>query len=529
MNETAFCPRCGNRLPEASPLGAVCPSCMLAGGLATGPNVDPAPTAAMGADWEPPDIASLQAALPQYRIGEMLGRGGMGAIYRAEQTSLGREVAIKVMSPKLSNHGDFAERFAREARALAKLAHPGIVSVHDFGRVDDLCYLVMEYIDGVNLRQAIQAETIEPEQALNIVGQVCDALQYAHGQGIVHRDIKPENILLDRNGRVKLADFGLAKLVNTLDSKLTLTAANQVMGTLHYMAPEQLERPLEVDHRADIFSLGVVIYELLTGHLPLGRFKLPSEHGGSDAALDQVVLKTLERLPDDRYQNVSQVSEAIQNVSRGGGTAGPAEAIHPDRHGNPTQTSIYVPVTESKFDRGMLMTGIFLCVIGPGLIIHGLLNNFPTQFIGIGISINGFIFLGSSLPNVTKSARRMLTSPNVGMIVHGLAMIWAGAILWPGGFDSPFGWVGMGLILGGGYVLLPTWQAPKRNRRVRRWRHPDPGTLLLSAGFIIIGSALMGFGILFRREEVIWIGLGLTLGGGGIGNAAWAEKRSTES
>ncbi|MCB1630173.1 MAG: serine/threonine protein kinase, partial [Xanthomonadales bacterium] len=167
------------------------------------------------------------------------------------------------------------ERFAREARTLAKLSHSNIVTVFEFGEREGLYYLMMEYVDGLNLREAIQTAALDPSDALEIVSQVCAALQYAHEEGVVHRDIKPENVLLDSRGRVKIADFGLAKLLGLSPIEITLTATHQVMGTFHYMAPEQLERPLEVDHRADIYSLGVVFYELLTGELPLGRFKLP--------------------------------------------------------------------------------------------------------------------------------------------------------------------------------------------------------------------------------------------------------------
>ncbi len=148
----------------------------------------------------------------------------------------------------------------------------------------------MEYVEGVNLRQAILAGGMSPEQAFSIVPQICDALQFAHDEGIVHRDIKPENILLDKRGRVKIADFGLAKLVGATADH-TLTAEHQVMGTLRYMAPEQMEGTHAVDHRADIYSLGVVFYELLTGELPIGRFAPPSQKVQVDVRLDEVVLR----------------------------------------------------------------------------------------------------------------------------------------------------------------------------------------------------------------------------------------------
>ena len=158
---------------------------------------------------------------------------------------------------------------SREKRS-AKLNHPNIVTVYDFGHVDDHYYLLMEYVDGVNLREAMQAGRFSPSDALEIVPKICEALQFAHEQGILHRDIKPENVLLDEKGRVKIADFGIAKLASDPSKQNpTLTSMGQTLGTPHYMAPEQIENPTDVDHRADIYSLGVVLYEMLTGELPI--------------------------------------------------------------------------------------------------------------------------------------------------------------------------------------------------------------------------------------------------------------------
>jgi Protein kinase domain len=155
---------------------------------------------------------------------------------------------------------------------------------------------------------------ILPREALQIVPQICDALQFAHDEGIVHRDIKPENILLDKRGRVKMADFGIAKLLGGKEGDLTLTGPWQVMGTAHYMAPEQMAKPQEVDHRADIYSLGVVFYELLTGQLPIGRFAPPSKKVEIDVRLDQIVLRALESEPERRYQHVSDVKTEVEGI-----------------------------------------------------------------------------------------------------------------------------------------------------------------------------------------------------------------------
>ena len=173
----------------------------------------------------------------------------------------------------------------------------------------------MEYVDGTNLRDVIRRGSLRPEEALALVPRICEALQYAHEEGIVHRDIKPENILVDRRGRVKIADFGLAKLRIPAQGDATLTGTQQVMGTPHYMAPEQWERPLTVDHRADIYSLGVVFYELLTGELPLGHFAPPSRKVRVDVRLDEVVLRALEKEPERRYQHAVEVKTDLDTIA----------------------------------------------------------------------------------------------------------------------------------------------------------------------------------------------------------------------
>src|SRR5262249_54058568 len=163
-------------------------------------------------------------------------------------------------------------------------------------------YIIMEFVDGQDLRQLLGAGALSEARMLRIVAQVCDALQYAHDVGVVHRDIKPENILLDARGQVKIADFGLAKLVGLPPAHLSLTGSHEVMGTVYYMAPEQLLRNVDVDHRADIYSLGVVLYEMLTGELPVGRFAAPGQRARVDSRLDTIVLRALESKPEHRYQ-----------------------------------------------------------------------------------------------------------------------------------------------------------------------------------------------------------------------------------
>jgi serine/threonine protein kinase len=261
-----------------------------------------------------PDSETLTRQFPQLEILELLGQGGMGVVYKARQRRLNRLVALKILPPSIGEQPAFAERFRREAQALARLSHWNIVQVHDFGETDEFYYFIMEFVDGVNLRTLIRDGKLKPEEALAIVPQVCEALQFAHDEGIVHRDIKPENILIDKRGRVKIADFGLAKLLSHAPEDLSLTGTGQLMGTLGYMAPEQLQQAHAVDHRADIYSLGVVFYEMLTGELPLGRFAPPSQKVQVDVRLDNVVLRALEKEPERRYQHASDVKQEVETL-----------------------------------------------------------------------------------------------------------------------------------------------------------------------------------------------------------------------
>jgi tRNA A-37 threonylcarbamoyl transferase component Bud32 len=322
MADVHACPECGADLPAGAPQ-APCAACLMKLGMKSwaarrgepqGNGQDSPPTRTKLHAFTAPTPAELADQFPQLEIIELRGQGGMGAVYKARQKSLDRLVALKIINPEAADEPGFESRFAREAKALARLNHPNIVGVHDFGESDGLYYLVMEYVDGVDLRTLISDGKLPPAEALALVPQICDALQYAHEEGIVHRDIKPENILVDKRGRVKIADFGLAKLLRLSAVELTLTHTRQVVGTFHYMAPEQFERPGEVDHRVDIYALGVVFYEMLTGMLPVGRFDLPSQRCAVDARLDEVVLRALEREPDRRYQHASDVKTDVESL-----------------------------------------------------------------------------------------------------------------------------------------------------------------------------------------------------------------------
>lgn len=296
-------------------------------------DVAPATNAAVRQN-RPPAPHELAPLFPELEILELVGQGGMGVVYRARQRDLDRIVALKILRPDFGHDSSFAERFMREGRALAQLDHPNIITVHHIGHRDDVYFLIMEYVDGADLRHLQRAAKLSPDETLALVPPICEALQYAHEKGIVHRDIKPENILLTQTGRVKIADFGLAKLADA-DFSSSLTGTHQVMGTPHYMAPEQYERPQEVDHRADIYSLGVVIYELLTGELPLGRFSLPSDTPNVDVNLDDVVMRSLEKKPDRRFQRASEFQAAIEQASTASGPHEPHEST--ERHAESRQ------------------------------------------------------------------------------------------------------------------------------------------------------------------------------------------------
>ena len=418
------CPQCGTPLQPGA-LAGLCPACLLKHGT-----TDDTLTDGPSGPFVPPTVAELAPLFPQLDLLELIGKGGMGAVYRARQRQLDRFVAVKILPPGIGKDPAFAERFAREAKALAKLNHPGIVTLYEFGRVDaaiaspslshaagegghspvesGLYYFLMEFVDGVNLRQLLHAGRVSSREALAIVPQICDALQYAHDQGIVHRDIKPENILLDRRGRVKVADFGLAKLVgvDASGSPLTgslppsdseraakpdegtpqVTDADKIMGTPSYMAPEQTEHPAEVDHRADIYALGVVFYQMLTGELPGKELQPPSRKVQIDVRLDEVVLKALEKNPQRRYQQASALKTQVETIAAS--TAKAADSPQPVAPSPEAHSSLRSPSANA---RSQLMPAAI------GVLLAGLLT--------VGGMLAGGGFLGIAALQVTTHAR----------------------------------------------------------------------------------------------------------------------------
>ena len=254
--------------------------------------------------------------LPQYDQWEMIGCGGMGAVYKARQTSLDRLVAIKVLPPQVAeDEAEYIERFKNEARTMAKMNHPAIVAVYDFGETrDELLYIVMEYIDGTDVAKMIQSQGKLPvDHALAITAHVCDALAYAHEHGVVHRDIKPANILINMEGAVKVADFGLARMHDPGQNG-SLTQEGTTMGTPDYVAPEVLIIGMQVDGRADLYAVGVMLYNMLTGKIPRGNFQMPSEKMGCDTRYDAIIRKAMEQDVSRRYQSSRELRRDLDQI-----------------------------------------------------------------------------------------------------------------------------------------------------------------------------------------------------------------------
>lgn len=258
----------------------------------------------------------MQAMLPQYAFECLLGRGGMGAVYKAVQITLDRPVAIKVLPTELLDNSDanFTERFKNEARTMARLSHASIVNVYDFGETQSgLLYFVMEFIDGTDVLRMIASQGRLPEEyALSITAHVCDALAYAHKHGVVHRDIKPANILINMEGAVKVADFGLAKANDPSQSGLTKT--NMAMGTPDFVAPEAFVPGVVLDGRADLYAIGVMLYQMLTGEIPRGIWTLPGAKCGTDVRFDAIISKAMQTDREVRYQSATDIRRDLDTI-----------------------------------------------------------------------------------------------------------------------------------------------------------------------------------------------------------------------
>ncbi|MCP5551661.1 MAG: serine/threonine protein kinase [Akkermansiaceae bacterium] len=245
----------------------------------------------------------------------VIGTGAMGTVYRARQTFLNREVAVKVISPRLATNPEFIERFFREAQAMAQLNHPNIVSLHEVGESKSgSLYMVMELVEGENLQARIAEREVAVDDAVRWCIQLCHALDYAHGKGVVHRDIKPSNIIISKDGTAKLVDFGISVLVGGARD-FTLTATGCRLGTPEYFPMEMLDGETESDHRGDLYSLGVTFYEMLTGTLPKGMWKWPSKtRPALDKRFDRIVDRALQNDPNARFQTASEFERELRKL-----------------------------------------------------------------------------------------------------------------------------------------------------------------------------------------------------------------------
>ncbi|MBE2285193.1 MAG: SUMF1/EgtB/PvdO family nonheme iron enzyme [Prosthecobacter sp.] len=274
------------------------------------------PASTPGKPWQPPAPEDLAPELPQYEILGLLGRGGMGAVYKARQKSLNREVAIKILPPMAEEDGTmhYAERFIAEAQAMARLEHQNIVAVYDAGQTPGgLLYFVMQYVQGTDVSQMIRsAGRLPPEHAYAITAHVCEALAYAHKNGIIHRDIKPANIMVDMEGRVKVADFGLAKAV---DAQTGFTQSNMAVGTPDFVAPEALIPGMPVDGRADLYAVGVMLYQMLTGNIPRGAWQPASVMApGTDPRFDQIIVKAMAYDREQRHHSATELRQHLDSI-----------------------------------------------------------------------------------------------------------------------------------------------------------------------------------------------------------------------
>lgn len=356
--------------------------------------------------WTPPAVEEVEHLFPGFEVRKLIGRGGMGAVYEARQMDLDRRVAIKILPRETSLDEGFVQRFQREARALARLQHPGIVAVYQSGTAQDgRLYFVMEHVDGTTLFDLIHAGHLTVSQALEIVKQICEALAYAHEEGVVHRDIKPSNILVDKKGRVKIADFGLAKLARSPKGEaasLMHTQTGYVMGTPDYAAPEQMRGGGEVDHRADIYSLGVMLYEMLTGQVPRGLFVPPSEKTGTDARLDKVVLRALHENPERRYQQVTQMRDEVTRTQASGLRGGDAV---------PRSTQAATPTPSGSAPRILYAVPVFLILaLAMTFVISRVTSGPPGLGYGRSEEVNR-VLNGQSTPVTSPIAQRSEKPP----------------------------------------------------------------------------------------------------------------------
>lgn len=274
-----------------------------------------------------PHVDALAPLFPGYEIHSLIATGGMGAVYQAVQKSLDRVVAIKILPQEFSKDASFCAGFEAEAKAMARLNHPNLISVYDFGEVNGMLFIIMEYVPGQSLFHSSHGIAIDPGEVIRLVSSICSGLAHAHENGIIHRDIKPSNILLDLSAQPKIGDFGLARPVERKDQE-----GEEIFGTPHYTAPEVLSSPQSVGFRADIFSVGVLLHELLTGKLPADDMRPASVISHCDLRFDAIIRRATNLQPELRYSDATEIIKELRMISS------PAGQRAMQKSGPPTPT-----------------------------------------------------------------------------------------------------------------------------------------------------------------------------------------------
>jgi serine/threonine protein kinase len=321
-------------------------------------------------EFDLPSVEALNAELSGYEVQEIIGIGGMGAVYRGYQPQLDRPIAVKVFRPGGDIAPEFTEHFRSEARAMARMNQTNIIAVHDFGETQSgLLYIVMEFVEGELLFDLIERGGVTIDMAVEIMRQTCDALQYAHYQGVVHRDIKPSNIIISTTGDIKIADFGLSKL--NLSEGASSGLGDAAYGTAEYVAPEVMDDESEVDYRADIYSLGVLFYEMIVGQPPRGSYSWPSELVNTDPRFDHLIATAMNPDREGRYQQALDFKTTLETIVS---TPNPANqpiklaaaraAVRPMAHAGPSRMIVPVQTTSSLGVWLLVLIAIGGCVGG---------------------------------------------------------------------------------------------------------------------------------------------------------------------
>ena len=321
-----------------------------------------------------PEPSELAPLFPGYEIHDLIATGGMGAVYRVVQKSLDRTVALKILPLEFSEDAEFCARFEAEAKAMARLNHPNLISVYDFGEVNGMLYIVMEFVPGKSIYHSAHGRLIDPEEVVRLVTGICNGLAHAHENGILHRDIKPSNILLTPNVEPKIGDFGLACPIG-----VKTQAGEVIYGTPGYTAPEVIEAPHTVDHRADVFSTGVMLHELLTGKLPADDPRPASRISGCDARFDAIIRRATAPAPANRYNSATEITTDLQKI-----TAAPLTAPGAMVHGVPKADMPRPHMPRRATTAGVKRKTLKLTWVGPllaiavmGYSIHTLITRKP--------------------------------------------------------------------------------------------------------------------------------------------------------